>query len=59
MRAVVLTTLAMTLGGLSPIRAHHGSFISYDRGARLITGPLYREPDQPRAERPVRETQTI
>jgi NADH dehydrogenase len=35
------------------------SFISYDRGARLITGPLYREADQPRAERPVRETQTI
>lgn len=35
------------------------SFISYDRGARLITGPLYREPEQPRAERAVRETQTI
>ncbi len=27
------------------------SFLSYDRGARLITGPLLREPDQPRAER--------
>jgi NADH dehydrogenase len=27
------------------------SYISYDRGARLITGPLYRESDQPRAER--------
>jgi NADH dehydrogenase len=27
------------------------SFISYDRGARLITGPLHRDPDQPRAER--------
>jgi NADH dehydrogenase len=26
------------------------SFASYDRGARLITGPLHREPDQPRAE---------
>ncbi|HTQ04764.1 MAG TPA: NAD(P)/FAD-dependent oxidoreductase [Polyangiaceae bacterium] len=28
------------------------SFVSYDRGARLITGPLYRHPTQPRAERP-------
>jgi NADH dehydrogenase len=28
------------------------SFVSYDRGARLITGPLRRLPDQPRAERP-------
>ncbi len=28
------------------------SFVSYDRGARLITGPLQRDPDQPRAERP-------
>jgi NADH dehydrogenase len=27
------------------------SFISYDRGARLITGPLKRDPEQPRAER--------
>jgi NADH dehydrogenase len=27
------------------------SFVSYDRGARLITGPLYRDPAQPRAER--------
>ncbi len=27
------------------------SFISYDRGARLITGPLQRDPEQPRAER--------
>jgi NADH:quinone reductase (non-electrogenic) len=27
------------------------SFVSYDRGARLITGPLRRKPDQPRAER--------
>jgi len=27
------------------------SFISYDRGARLITGPLRREADQARAER--------
>jgi NADH dehydrogenase len=27
------------------------SFVSYDRGARLITGPLRREPDQARAER--------
>jgi NADH:ubiquinone reductase (H+-translocating) len=27
------------------------SFISYDRGARLITGPLRRDPAQPRAER--------
>jgi NADH:ubiquinone reductase (H+-translocating) len=27
------------------------SFLSYDRGARLITGPLRREPHQPRAER--------
>jgi len=27
------------------------SFLSYDRGARLITGPLRREPDQARAER--------
>jgi NADH:ubiquinone reductase (H+-translocating) len=27
------------------------SFISYDRGARLITGPLHREPDQLRAEK--------
>lgn len=27
------------------------SFASYDRGARLITGPLRREPDQSRAER--------
>ena len=26
------------------------SFVSYDRGARLITGPLHRAPDQPRAE---------
>jgi NADH dehydrogenase len=29
------------------------SFVSYDRGARLITGPLRREPDQARAERRV------
>ena len=29
------------------------SFRSYDRGARLITGPIYRGPDQARAERPV------
>ncbi|HSY25542.1 MAG TPA: NAD(P)/FAD-dependent oxidoreductase [Polyangiaceae bacterium] len=29
------------------------SFVSYDRGARLITGPLRREPDQVRAERRV------
>jgi NADH dehydrogenase len=28
------------------------SFVSYDRGARLITGPLIRDPAQPRAERP-------
>lgn len=28
------------------------SFVSYDRGARLITGPLYRDPTQARAERP-------
>ena len=27
------------------------SYLSYDRGARLITGPLHRDPDQPRAER--------
>ncbi|HYQ14372.1 MAG TPA: NAD(P)/FAD-dependent oxidoreductase, partial [Polyangiaceae bacterium] len=27
------------------------SFVSYDRGARLITGPLKRDPAQPRAER--------
>jgi NADH dehydrogenase len=27
------------------------SFLSYDRGARLITGPLHRTPEQPRAER--------
>jgi NADH:ubiquinone reductase (H+-translocating) len=27
------------------------SFVSYDRGARLITGPLTRDPEQPRAER--------
>jgi len=27
------------------------SFVSYDRGARLITGPLQRDPEQPRAER--------
>lgn len=26
------------------------SFITYDRGARLITGPLHREPDSTRAE---------
>ena len=26
-----LATLEVTLGGLSPLRAHHGSFISYDR----------------------------
>ena len=24
------------------------SFLSYDRGARLITGPIYRAPDQAR-----------
>jgi NADH dehydrogenase len=29
------------------------SFVSYDRGARLITGPLRRAADQARAERPV------
>jgi len=29
------------------------SFLSYDRGARLITGPLHRDPDQARAERRV------
>ena len=29
------------------------SFISYDRGARLITGPLRRDPTHARAERPV------
>ncbi len=29
------------------------SFFSYDRGARLITGPIYRAPDQARGERPV------
>ena len=29
------------------------SFFSYDRGARLITGPIHRAPDQARAERPV------
>jgi NADH dehydrogenase len=28
------------------------SFFSYDRGARLITGPVHRAPDQARAERP-------
>lgn len=28
------------------------SFVSYDRGARLITGPLRRDPAQSRAERP-------
>ncbi|RYZ06034.1 MAG: NAD(P)/FAD-dependent oxidoreductase [Myxococcales bacterium] len=28
------------------------SFVSYDRGARLITGPLRRDPGQTRAERP-------
>jgi NADH:ubiquinone reductase (H+-translocating) len=28
------------------------SFVSYDRGARLITGPLRRDPKAPRAERP-------
>jgi hypothetical protein len=27
------------------------SFISFDRGARLITGPLRRESDESRAER--------
>jgi NADH dehydrogenase len=27
------------------------SFLSYDRGARLITGPLQRDPEQARAER--------
>jgi NADH dehydrogenase len=26
------------------------SFISYDRGARLITGPLRKDPNKPRAE---------
>jgi NADH dehydrogenase len=31
------------------------SFVSYDRGARLITGPLHRAPDQPRAERRTRQ----
>jgi NADH dehydrogenase len=30
------------------------SFVSYDRGARLITGPLRRPADQPRAEAPPR-----
>jgi NADH dehydrogenase len=29
------------------------SFLSYDRGARLITGPLERAPNQPRAERKI------
>ncbi|HTQ40134.1 MAG TPA: NAD(P)/FAD-dependent oxidoreductase [Pirellulales bacterium] len=29
------------------------SYLSYDRGARLITGPLHRDPDQSRAERRV------
>jgi NADH:ubiquinone reductase (H+-translocating) len=29
------------------------SFLSYDRGARLITGPLRRDPAQTRAERPM------
>lgn len=29
------------------------SFLSYDRGARLITGPLRRDPAQARAERPI------
>jgi NADH dehydrogenase len=29
------------------------SFVSYDRGARLITGPLKRDPAQARAERPM------
>jgi NADH dehydrogenase len=29
------------------------SFLSYDRGARLITGPLRHEPGQARSERPV------
>ncbi len=29
------------------------SFFSYDRGARLITGPLRRDPDQARAERKI------
>jgi NADH dehydrogenase len=29
------------------------SFFSYDRGARLITGPIHRTPDQVRTERPV------
>jgi NADH dehydrogenase len=28
------------------------SFFSYDRGARLITGPIHRAPDQARADRP-------
>jgi NADH dehydrogenase len=28
------------------------SFFSYDRGARLITGPIHRTPDQAHAERP-------
>jgi NADH dehydrogenase len=32
------------------------SFVSYDRGARLITGPLRRDPDQVRAERRVAPT---
>jgi NADH dehydrogenase len=27
------------------------SFVSYERGARLITGPLERDPGQARAER--------
>lgn len=30
-RAVMLMTLAVTVGGVSAVRAHHGSFISYDR----------------------------
>jgi hypothetical protein len=30
-RAAVLVTLALTLGGLCSLHAHHGSFISYDR----------------------------
>jgi NADH dehydrogenase len=29
------------------------SFFSYDRGARLITGPIHRAPEQASAERPV------
>lgn len=29
--AAMLLTLAVTLGGLSSLHAHHGSFISYDR----------------------------